>query len=793
MKKIILTAFFALFTYMGLLSVCAFGESAPIEPVVTYGNCGWNDGDNLTWHFESGTLTISGEGEMGLYFTERDNSGNNVVAGPWYHLRDSIHTVVIEEGVQNIQDYAFAEAYNLKAVQMASSVKLIGVCSFENCLSLKKIDLPGVEYIDAHAFTGCNELETVILGESLINMGLRAFSRCPALKEISAPAHVIERDEFSYCNRLKSIYIGNQFELEYWDSDGVAALFGDDFNAIKLLEELDGINLSEIRVGAKNRYLKDEEGVLFDKSGEVLIRYPKMKSDKSYTVPNGVKIIWEEAFKGCANLEQVDFPNTLEHIGQGAFYGRSSLKSIFVPDEVAIGRNANWCQGNTFRDCISLKSASVPELVEYMFSGCKSLKNITIRTTEGPREYVWPEGAFLNCFNLERIEFSGKSNRTILLPTGLEEIGERIVYGYDFPDNTATLADHVVIDEVNGFAETESLPEAGHFEYADEENPYTNICFGNPGEVFLIHKDGTVTVMFTDKETLISKHLLKNEIESWTDVKQIVRAMGWSYIALKNDGTLVYTVDEFDGMYGEFQTLAPTTYWKDIESIRTDYYILVGLCTDGSVFVLGGYGLNDLRDWNDIDDIAVHECISEYSDRLVGVTRDGRLKEDNTPRGGSVSIGGYDSWLGSIDHAISVQSVAEPYGGFIILKEGGTVAVSDHLAELAYELSQWKDIVQIESVTSEASYAAIGLREDGTVVTTGELFPESRAWTNVKQIVTWPYNHSLYAVDETGNVLECGNIISHKTWKKIDKLYYAEYGIIGITNDGRVLSDIELF
>ena len=793
MKKIILTAFFVLFTFTGILSVCAYGETASNEPIVTSGNCGWNDEDDLTWRFEEGVLTISGEGEMGLYRTEPDKSGNYDFAGPWYHLRDSIHTVVIEEGVQTIQDYAFAKTYNLKTVQMASTVKIIGVSAFENCLSLKTIELPGVEYIDTCAFTGCSELETVIMGESLINMGIRAFSRCPALKEITVPAHVIERDEFCYCNRLKSIYIGNQFEIEYWDTYGVTALNLDDINGRKLLEGLEGINLAEIRVGLKNRYLKDEEGVLFDKSGEVLIRYPKMKSDKCYTVPDGVKIIWEEAFKGCSSLEQVDFPKTLERIGVGAFHDCSSLKSIYIPDEVVIERNIYWQQGNTFRNCINLSSASVPELVEYMFAGCSSLKTLSLRTTELPEEYVWPEGAVLNCFNLSRIDYLGKANRTILLPKGLEEIGERIVYGYDFPDNTAKPADDVVEADVKGFAGTESLPKAGHFEYSDEENPYTNICFGNPGEVFLIHKDGTVTVMFTDKKNLIAKSLLKNQIESWTDVKQIVRAMHWSYIGLKNDGTLVYTVDEYDGIYGEAQTLAPTLYWKDIESIRTDYLILVGLCTDGSVSVLGGYGLNDLSDWKDIDDIAVHEWISEYSDRLVGVTKDGRLKEDNTPRDGVVSIVGYDSWLGSVDHAISVQSVTEPYGGFIVLKEGGTVAVSDNLAELAYELNQWNDIVQIESVTSEASYAVIGLRKDGTIVTTGSLFPESSAWTNVKQIVTGPYSHDLYAVDEAGNVLESGNTVSHEAWGKIDKLYYAEEGIIGITKDGCVLSEFELF
>ena len=52
----------------------------------------------------------------------------------------------------------------------------------------------------------------------------------------------------------------------------------------------------------------------------------------------------------------------------------------------------------------------------------------------------------------------------------------------------------------------------------------------------------------------------------------------------------------------------------------------------------------------------------------------------------------------------------------------------------------------------------------------------------------------LYAVDETGHVLECGSMVTHEAWENIDKLYCVrDKGIVGITNDGRVLSDIELF
>ena len=802
MKMKLRVVFYALLFISFLSSQRCFGESATItEPLTASGNCGWNEEDDRTWSFENGTLTISGGGEMGPFWYGIHAWNYDVTQDPWYHLRELVHDIVIGDGVQNIQDYAFADMFNLETVKVAATVKTIGEGAFENCISLKNMELPWIEAIGSNAFSGCSNLETVLLGESFINTGNRAFFNCTSLKEITIPDSVIEKEPFTYCNRVESIYIGNRFEVECWgvdwDTDLLSALSRDYYNGGKLLEDLEGKKLREIRVGSENRYFKSVDGVLFDRTGEVLIRYPKMKPDKHYTIPEGVKTILAGAFRECTCLEQVDFPDSLEYIGEGAFHGCSSMKSIYVPDEVVIERNAYYFQGNTFRDCTSLKSASVPELVEYMFSGCSTLKNVIIRTKEDSKEYVWPEGVFLNCFNLESIEFYGENSRRILLPTGLEEVGERIFYGYDFPKDGINTADAVETEPDS--TKLKSLQEVASFEYVDKENPYIDIGFGHE-EIFLIHQDGSVTMMFENAEDLKSKAFMKNEVESWTDIKKITGCMFHSIVGLKNDGSLLFTTDNSYTNEEAIQ-LSQITKWNGIESVYTDYNILVGLSSDGSVTALGGHGSYDLSDWNDIVDIAVHIWISEYSTHLVGVTIDGKLKEVNAPLSGYVSICGYDPWLGTVEgHAVSVQNTAEPYGGFIILNEDGTVAVTDQFEDIAYELSQWKDIVQIESCAVEGdvegdSYAAVGLRKDGTVVTTGGLFPETKEWKSVKQLVLpGPWSSILYAVDETGHVLECGSMVTHEAWENIDKLYCVrDKGIVGITNDGRVLSDIELF
>lgn len=66
-------------------------------------------GDDLHWQYNNATttLTISGTGDM-----YADSSSTM----PWYRLRDSITSVIIEEGVTSLGDYAFNGCCNLQLI-----------------------------------------------------------------------------------------------------------------------------------------------------------------------------------------------------------------------------------------------------------------------------------------------------------------------------------------------------------------------------------------------------------------------------------------------------------------------------------------------------------------------------------------------------------------------------------------------------------------------------------------------------------------------------------------------------
>ena len=109
---------------------------------VSSGTCG----DNVTWALDdAGTLTISGSGPMEDYYY------NNC---PW--VSTLWKSVVIEQGITAIGDYAFYNCSNLTEITIADSVTSIGDFAFYGCSSLTELRIPvSVNHIGSNAFDSC--------------------------------------------------------------------------------------------------------------------------------------------------------------------------------------------------------------------------------------------------------------------------------------------------------------------------------------------------------------------------------------------------------------------------------------------------------------------------------------------------------------------------------------------------------------------------------------------------------------------------------------------------------------
>jgi hypothetical protein len=121
----------------------------------------------------------------------------------------------------------------------------------------------------------------------------------------------------------------------------------------------------------------------------------------SITIPDSVTHIGVGAFRGCRSLVSIIIPDSVTHIGVEAFSGCRSLVLIIIPDSVtSIGAYAFYgCSGlsgsiifpdsvthigeGAFSRCISFASITIPDSVTSIgigaFNRCSGLKSIRVK------------------------------------------------------------------------------------------------------------------------------------------------------------------------------------------------------------------------------------------------------------------------------------------------------------------------------------------------------------------------------------------------------------------------------
>ena len=161
---------------------------------------------DVTWKLEDGVLTISGTGKMDDYDYE-DNP--DIRYAPWYDDRETIKSVIIEDGVTSIGNYAFYFCRNLTSITIPDSVITIGTRAFYFCKNLTSITIPdSVTTIDFGAFDTCTGLTSITIPDGVTTIGDCAFYRCTSLTSITIPDSVINIGlfAFSLCHQLRTVY-----------------------------------------------------------------------------------------------------------------------------------------------------------------------------------------------------------------------------------------------------------------------------------------------------------------------------------------------------------------------------------------------------------------------------------------------------------------------------------------------------------------------------------------------------------------------------------------------------------
>ena len=164
-------------------------------------------GRDLTWTLEDGTLTVSGTGEMDDYKMVTEDIYVTGTTAPWGELL--IDTVIIEEGVTSVGDYAFADRDEVKQVSLPETLTYLGTNAFASC-SITELALPdSISTIGSNVFEGCYHLQKVKLPAGLRCIPFGMFQNCSSLRDITLPESVgtLEEHAFGGCTSLEELRI----------------------------------------------------------------------------------------------------------------------------------------------------------------------------------------------------------------------------------------------------------------------------------------------------------------------------------------------------------------------------------------------------------------------------------------------------------------------------------------------------------------------------------------------------------------------------------------------------------
>jgi len=343
---------------------------------------------DYTYTTNDGSITITGYfGPGGAVTIPSMIDGLSVtsIGTNAFYQRYSVSSVTIPDSVTSIGAFAFYNSLNLTSVAMGNGVVDIGPEAFNSCSFITNLTLStSLTNIESAAFIFCSRLRSIALPASLGVIGAHAFYQCSGLTSVVIPdgVGIVGDFAFAYDSYLTNIWIGK----------GVTNILTGAFSNCS--------RLSTIAVDPFNPVYSSLDGVLFNQNQTALLLCPQAETG-SYVVPDGVRVVGNNAFSLCVGLTNLMLPDSVTNLGDGAFGGCSALSSINLPAGATnIGASVFQQSGVTnvvlpigitnvgdrvFQQCVKLRHVTIPDGVRniglYAFYSCFSLTSVVVPAT----------------------------------------------------------------------------------------------------------------------------------------------------------------------------------------------------------------------------------------------------------------------------------------------------------------------------------------------------------------------------------------------------------------------------
>lgn len=297
---------------------------------------------------------------------------------------DNLKSVVIEDGVEVIDNQAFWDCDNINNLVLPSTLKSIGSDAF-TWIKVKNLEFPeGMLSIGSGAFRNCNNLQKVVLPSTLTSLGDGLFRACNSLSSvvsrITTPFDInpgtfavsenwidsIQKTEYDKCTAILYVPVGSlaQYQaIEGW------TMFADIVEGELKEETVNGLRYSY----SESKYTASVIAGDYADMGNLTIPGSVTINGISYQV----KSISASAFER-ADIDTLIIEDGVETVGKYAFRYNNNMRSVKLPSTLkSIDIEGFWNCGMTELD--------IPEGVETIgnraFQGCYKLRKLTLPST----------------------------------------------------------------------------------------------------------------------------------------------------------------------------------------------------------------------------------------------------------------------------------------------------------------------------------------------------------------------------------------------------------------------------
>ena len=331
--------------------------------------------DNITFTVNTGELVSTPLSQ----FTFTTSNGQATLTS---YVGDSTDVVIpshLDDGtpVTELGGNAFRNK-TIQNVYIPDTISVINDAAFSGCTNLSNVDIQSncLTSIGYSVFSGCSSLQSITIPNSVISIGRYAFNNCSSLQGVTLPNNdnftTIEGDMFYNCKNLQSITVpGSVTSIGSYAFRGCSSL-------------------QEVTLPNNDNFTTIERDT-----------FNGCSSLQTITIPKSVTSIGYSAFSECSSIKRVHYLGTVNDWLNISFHDGTSNPIWYGANLYINGTLFEEIKAEDFTD-----GKEVTKINDYAFSGCVSLKSVTIPsgvTSIG-------SSAFYRCSSIKDVYYLGTVN-----------------------------------------------------------------------------------------------------------------------------------------------------------------------------------------------------------------------------------------------------------------------------------------------------------------------------------------------------------------------------------------------